>query len=292
VADDRSRLLAGFTADARDAAPAHLADALARLRDAGRAAWPGLPVDDEVLGRFLGARLAAEELGPGAEPLATADLYLACACFTGAPGASEALVRACEPPVRAALARAAPPTEQPEVLQRVWAHLLVADGDTPPRIGQYRGRGSLIAFVRVAAVRLAISASRKQRPSAADELEVQRLADEADDPELQYLKQLYRTEFRTSFTRAFEGLPAAQQLLLRLDIVDHLTIDQAAAVYGRSRTTTGRHLLEARQALARATLTDLQTRLALQPTEVTSIARLVRSQIDLSVQRILIAGEK
>jgi RNA polymerase sigma-70 factor (ECF subfamily) len=285
-------LLAGFTADARDAAPPHLAGALSGLRDAGRGAWPGVTVDDEVLGRFLGARVAAEELAPGAEPLATADLYLACACFTGVPGASEALVRSCEPPVRAALARVVPPAEQAEVLQRVWAHLLVADGDTPPRIGQYRGRGSLVAFVRVAAVRLAISANRKQRPSAADELEVLRLADDSDDPELQYLKQVYRTEFRTSFARAFEELPAAQQLLLRLDVVEHLTIDQAAAVYGRSRTTTGRHLLEARQALASATLADLQTRLALQPTDVISIARLVRSQIDLSVQRLLIAGDK
>jgi RNA polymerase sigma-70 factor (ECF subfamily) len=188
VVDERTRLLAGFTADAREAAPAHLADALAQLRDAGRAAWAGVTVDDEALGRFLGARLAAEELAPDAEPLAIADLYLACACFTGVPGASEALVRACEPPVRASLARLVSPAEQPEVLQRVWSNLLVADGDTPPRIGQYRGRGSLIAFVRVAAVRLAISAHRKQRPSPADELEVQRLADDADDPELQYLK--------------------------------------------------------------------------------------------------------
>jgi hypothetical protein len=80
-------------------------------------------------------------------------------------------------------------------------------------------------------------------------------------------------------------------LLLRLDVVEHLTIDQAAAVYGRSRATTGRHLLEARQALARATLADIKARLALQPSDVVSIARLVRSQIDLSVQRLLVAGE-
>jgi RNA polymerase sigma-70 factor (ECF subfamily) len=292
VVDDRSRLLAGFTADARDAAPAHLADALVELRDAGRGAWPGVTVDDEILGRFLGARVAADELAPTAEPLAIADLYLACACFAGVPGAIEALVRACDPPVCAALARVVPPAEQGEVLQRVWANLLVADGDTPPRIGQYQGRGSLIAFVRVAAVRLAISARRKQRPSAADELEVERLADDADDPELQYLKQVYRAEFRTSFARAFEGLPAEQQLLLRLDVVEHLTIDQVAAVYGRSRTTTGRHLLEARQVLASATLADLRTRLALQPADVISMARLVRSQIDLSVQRLLVVGEK
>lgn len=289
---DRDRLLAGFTGEAREAAPVHLADALIEIRDAGRAAWPGVTVDDEVLGRFLGARVAAEELAPGAEPLATTELYLACACFAGVPGASEALVRACTPPVRAALARVVPPDEQAEVLQRVWANLLVSGGDTPPRIGQYRGRGSLIAFLRVAAVRLAISARRRQRPSPADELEVLRLADEADDPELQYLKQVYRAEFRTSFARAFEGLSAEQQLLLRLDVVDRLTIHQAAAVYGRSRATTGRHLLEARQALARATLADLRTRLALQPDEILSITRLVRSQIDLSVQRLLVAGEK
>ena len=284
---DRQRLLTGF-----GSAPPFVADALLAARDAGRTAWPGLVVDDEVFGRFVGERVAADELAPGAEPLALTDLYLACAAIAGVPGASETLVRACEPPVRAALTRVTPPAEQPEILQQVWASLLVAEEGAAPRLGQYRGRGSLVAFVRVAAVRAAISASRKRRPTTADELEVLQLADDSDDPELQYLKQVYREEFRRSFARAFEALPAPQQLLLRLDVVDQLTIDQAAAVYGRSRTTTGRHLLEARQALAAATLSDLQGRLALQPSEILSVARLVRSQIDLSVQRLLIAGEK
>lgn len=280
-------LIAAYLAGAAaDAAPAGLGNALVAAYDHGRATWPTLVLAEDAFARFLAERVAADEVVSAAPPPA-ADLYLACACSVGLPGASELLIETCGGAVRAALARVLQPAEQAEAAQRVWENLLVA-GARPGRIAQYRGRGPLSAFVRVAAVRMAITELRKRRPVDAEEIDDLRLADGADDPELQYLKQVYRAEFRHSFARAFSALSAPQQLLLRLDVVDQLTIDQAAAVYGRSRTTTGRHLLEARQDLARHTLTDLQNRLALPPSELQSVARLVRSQIDLSVERLLV----
>jgi len=277
-------LIAAFAGPSPDPPPDDLGPVLARICDDGRRAWPTLAVDEVTFCRFLGERVAVERVMARDEPVLAADLYLACACVLGVPSASRELVHACDAPVRAALARILEPADRSEVVQRVWENLIVAD---PPRIGQYRGDGTLLAFVRVAAVRQAISERRKTRPVGADALELLHIADDADDPELQYLKQHYRAEFRRSFATAFAGLPAAQQLLLRLDVVEQLTIDQAAAVYGRSRTTTGRHLLEARQALAHATLADLQTRLGLESSELRSLSRLVRSAIDLSVQQLL-----
>jgi len=131
---------------------------------------------------------------------------------------------------------------------------------------------------------------RRTKPLPADDAEIQRLADDQDSPEVKYLKSHYRSEFRSSFANALERMPAEHQLLLRLDVVDGLTIDQAALVYGRSRTTTGRHLLLARRALAQGTLDDLRQRLSLPPRDVESMARLVRSQLDLSVHRLLAEG--
>lgn len=260
--------------------------ALAALCQEARRAWPDLSVDEGAFCRYLGARLAVEDLAAGAEPLPAADLYLACACVLGAGGAADRFIRAHLGPVRAALARVLRPADLQDAEQRVWQTLLVArDGETP-RVAQYRGRGPLVVFVRVTAIRTAVSQLRRRQPASADD-EVARLVEETDDPELRYLKQRYREEFRRSFATALAALPPPQQLLLRLDVVEQLTIDQAAAIYGRSRTTTGRHLHEARQALARRTLDDLQVRLALDPAEVQSVARLVQSQLDLSVQRLL-----
>ncbi|MGE0550939.1 MAG: sigma-70 family RNA polymerase sigma factor [Kofleriaceae bacterium] len=284
----RPDLIARFVAGAAlDEVPAYLGPALASACAEGRQAWSEFSIDDQAFCEFLGARFAAEELAPEAEPLRIADLYLACACSLGVAGASEQFVRSCDEAVRTGLARIVDAADRQEVMQQVWENLLVAGAEQPPRIALYKGRGPLHAFVRVAAVRLAITLRRKLRPEAADDSEIQRIADASDDPEIQYLKQLYKTEFRRSFATAFAALPPEHQLLLRLDVVDHLTIDEAAAAYGRSRTTTGRHLLEARQALARATLSDLQTRLSLDDSDVHSVARLVRSQIDISVQRLL-----
>ncbi|MGE0871681.1 MAG: sigma-70 family RNA polymerase sigma factor [Kofleriaceae bacterium] len=290
MADPNARpdLIARFLAGATpDEAPAHLGAALASACEEGRRAWPAFSIDDAEFCGFLGARFVADELAPDAEPLRIADLYLACACSLAIAGASDQLVRFCDEAVRMAVARIVDAADRQEITQQVWENLLVAGADHPPRIAHYKGRGPLQAFVRVAAVRLALTLRRKLRPEAADDSEVQRIADGSDDPEIQYLKQLYKSEFQRSFETAFAVLPPEHQLLLRLDVVDHLTIDEAAAAYGRSRSTTGRHLLEARQALARATLADLQSRLSLDDSDVHSVARLVRSQIDISVHRLL-----
>lgn len=288
--DRQARLQAAFLGEpaALAGAPAFVGPALVSLYERGREAFSDLVLDEGAFGQFLGERFAPADLAAEVAAIPADDLYLACACTLGAPAAAGLLMARCRGPVQAALARLLPSAAaQEEVMQRLWQHLLVPGGGSAPRIAQYQGRGTLCAFSRAAALRIALSELRKRRPLVAANDELERLADGADDPEMRYLKRLYREEFRRSFARALAGLAPAQQLLLRLEIVERLTIDQIAVVYGRSRTTSGRHLLEARQELARATLADLRSRLSLAPSEVESVAQLVRSQLDLSVQRLL-----
>jgi len=259
---------------------------LGALCDDARAAWPTLDLTEEAFCHYLGARLVFDEL-TGSEEVPVADLYLACGCTLAVAGAPEQVIRAYRDPVKAAVSRVIGTGDGDGSLLAIWEGLLIPEGDQAPRIGQYKGRGSLLAFLRVAAVRLAMGSVQNTQRLVLDHVEIQRLSDDSENPELQYLKQLYADEFRRSFASALAAMPPAQQLLLRLDVVDQMTIDQAAAVYGRPRTTTGRHLLEARQALSYATLRDLRTRLDLPDSEVASMARLVRSQIDFSVHRLL-----
>src|SRR5580692_611249 len=96
-----------------DAVDSLLQDSVSR----GRAAWPGLPLDDARFVAHLGARVAPASLG-GAH---VEDLFLACACAHGVPGAVEAFERAHAVDVRAVHAQGRaprPPLDELEQLVR------------------------------------------------------------------------------------------------------------------------------------------------------------------------------
>ena len=75
--------------------------------------------------------------------------------------------------------------------------------------------------------------------------------------------------------------------LLRLYHVDDLTIDQVGAIYGVHRVTAFRRITRARERLVAGTRRALQTSLAITPTELDSVMRLIHSQLDISVATYL-----
>lgn len=247
---------------------------------AGRAAWPELEVDDAVLREFVAARLdAARDRA--------ADLVLACACTTGAPAALAAFSATYEDHIRAIIARTvSAEATRDEARQLLHTHLFVSEPGRPPRIASYSGRGDLLAFVRVTAVRVALGLVRKDRPTDDDEDLAAMPAAEAD-PELLYLKELYRGEFRAAFATATEALSPRERTLLRYHLIDGLSIDKLAVVLGVHRSTAARQLADARGALVEHTHRTLMARLKLDRGEVESILRLIESQVDLSVRRLL-----
>ena len=105
--------------------------------------------------------------------------------------------------------------------------------------------------------------------------------------ELDFLKREYRAEFRIAFAEAMTELSAKERNLLRYHFVQTLTIDQIGAIYRVHRVTAFRWLRSARQALVSATRRRVAKRLDVQPAEVDSILRLVQSQLELSVERVL-----
>ncbi|MEZ4444561.1 MAG: sigma-70 family RNA polymerase sigma factor [Polyangiaceae bacterium] len=212
------------------------------------------------------------------------DLYLAAACLTGDTVALDILERDQLRLVPQLIGRIeSAPAAQAEIQQQLREHLLVARGERPAKLTDYVGRGRLTSWLRVVAVRLALDERRRHKPAAAISV------DDAvsDDPELEYLKQRYKPEFQAAIQKALEALEPRDRTLLRMSLVDGLDIDAIGQVYEVHRATAARWLARAREALFKRTKATLEAELGLRPDEFHSLLRLVRSQLDLSVCRLL-----
>ena len=135
---------------------------LGALVEQGRAAWPELALPAPLFVRHL-----ARHAGRGGSPsslreLCVEDLYLACACAHGAPGAAVAFERHQLARVSGFLSRmAAAPDLVDEVKQELRIKLLVPAPGAAPKIAEYSGRGALASWLRVVALRTAIDLRRR-----------------------------------------------------------------------------------------------------------------------------------
>jgi RNA polymerase sigma-70 factor (ECF subfamily) len=249
---------------------------------AGRAAFPGVELAEARYAEFVRERLGAAL--PEA-PIA-ADLFLACACIDGDRRALEAFdagYLALVPQFVARLEASAAGID--ELRQRLREKLFVGVAGGPPKIAEYTGRGRLQSWLRVVAIRSALNEKASHKPeSPASDLD-ERLA--TADPELDYLRQRYRGEFRDAFAAAFAKLEPRDRTMLRLHLVDGLGIDRLAPMYGVHRATAARWLASVRESLFVGTRDALRARLGVSATEFASLVRLVRSELDLSIRRLL-----
>jgi RNA polymerase sigma-70 factor (ECF subfamily) len=274
----------GRAGDAAEIAPARRA-----VFDAGRLRWPAvvLPADGFAAGlaRAVGATDAT------AIAALREEVYLAVACAAGEPHALAAFEQryvARVPEFIAHLRR--PPAFVDEVAQRLREKLLVAGADDRrPRITDYAGRGSLEGWVRVAAVRLAldlIEADGRHGPmrAAPDD----DLFGVTSDPELAYIKQRYLPHFRAAFGGAVAALLPEERNLLRFYVVDQLNIADIGKLFGKSRATIGRWIVDCRERLVQVTRRELAAQLGADSRDVDSLLTVLQSQLDVSLRTVLI----
>ncbi len=268
------------------AAPVDSAATVETLYVAGRAHWPALQVSQEQFQHYLMARAPTAAHGWSLD--SAADLYLACACSNGDPAAYPVFVQTYEGLMRGALRHISGLShELDDAVQLAMHRLLLSSEEGAPKIVQYSGRSELASFVRVVATRVALSMTRKNGRQRTAMVGLGSLEPGEDDPELRYLKDLYREEFRAAFSAAVAQIPARDRSILRYQLVVGLGIAELAAIYKRPRSTIGRHLLEARARLINETHVVLRTELKVTQNELSSILRLVRSSVDVSVKRLL-----
>ena len=163
-----------------------------------------------------------------------------------------------------------------DVLQRVREKLLVGQ----PRIVEYRGRGSLAAWIQVIAIREALMvrrSRRRERPLTDDALVV---AVESD-PALALTKRTHREAFAASFRAAIARLAPRDRTLLRLSFVDAVGTEQLARLYRVHRVTMFRWLCDARARLLDGIRDELAERTGVGPDDIDSLIRAVASSLDL-----------
>lgn len=172
-----------------------------------------------------------------------------------------------------------------EVRQALRVRLLVVAESGRVRIADYAGRGPLGRWVGVAALRVALNLVRGRHVESADILD--ELVSAEADPELHHLKTLYRAEFREALEAALGALPERARAVLRLCHVDGVTMVQLGRLYGVHETTAARWVQRAAADVAEDARSRLMARLSMSPSTLDSVARMVLSNLDLSISRLL-----
>lgn len=258
------------------------APALAELAARGRLAWPSLGVtEDELASHLAGANVGS------LDGLEAEDLWLAAGCRAGRSDALTEFERRVLPQARAALvARRLSPDVVEEALQVLRQRLFVA-ADGPGKIAEYTGRGPLVAWTRMVALRVALNLGRgKGQPAEQEELPSQ-LCAPAAPPELGYVKARYRDAFKQAFEDGFRALSSRERTLLRLNLLDGLSTAKLARVYRADPSSVRRWLAEARKHLLDETRSALGRSVGASDEELESVMGALVTQLEESVRRIL-----
>ncbi len=252
-----------------------------RLFERGRARWPELAVSFDAFARELRPHLATlADLGE--DQICAEDLYLVAVCLQRVPGAVDRFDAYIWPDLERHLrGKKLQPHELVEMRQTLLVRLFVpaAEGE-PPRIAEYTGRGRLLFWVRMAAVRLALNARRDEgRLTSLGDSYLQRAASASSDIELSFIRGRYEADFVEALRAAVTRLSDEQRMLLQFRYREELTSDQIAVVLKTSRVTAHRRVVAAREALAGQVRDGLRARLALSDSGLQTLMTLLSSRL-------------
>jgi RNA polymerase sigma-70 factor (ECF subfamily) len=267
--------------------PAEDLDAILHvIISAAQRTCPTFHVPPDVFVAYLRERLPVDIPQPLALPrMHTSDLYLACACAHGDPQAIAAFDERCLKHLDRVLGKMGLAIDAiVEVKHEVRFRVLVGDRGRA-EIVDFSGRGDLRGWVSVIATRQALQRQfRARREVSMDDDELMQRIVAPDDPELNYVKRIYREEFKRAFEGALRALPEREQTLLRQHYVDGLTLDELASLYRVHRATAARLLARARVLVLEATRERLMSRLGVSSNDLDSILRMIWSRIEISLR--------
>jgi RNA polymerase sigma-70 factor (ECF subfamily) len=258
---------------------------LSSLHARARDAHPDLRLTAEAFADHL-ARCGAAVDGDRDHEHA-ADLYLAAAALNGQPAAVAKLRQSCWP---LALKYLRPFREVSidDVAQELWNALLFGDPGGSPKLRSYSGKGPLGAFVGITAQRLALMRLRRDgadaRLSGRAAAEINALA---SDPELAFIKHQHRDSFQQMLNLALQSLDDRARMVLRMYLIDRLSVERVAKVYGVSQSSVSRWLAKARDTVLTETRRLLSDKLRLSESEFQSLWNILNSELDLSMSRVL-----
>jgi len=264
---------------------------LTELYATGSAAHPDVELDPTRFGTYV-AKCKTPLTGDNGT-LPAGDLFLACAALSGNRTAAWKLRKIALSSIHSYLRRIdLPANSVDDIAEELWGILFEAGADRVPRLARYSGTGSLRSFIGVTARRLALMRCRHEQVVARAGL---RLASEvsalAEDVELNFIAAEYRDSFRQAIESALAGLDQRSRMVLRMRVVENLTVDAIARAYRVAQASISRWLEKARNQVVSETRRLLCERLLLSGAEFDSLWRLVANQLEISVSGVLDLNE-
>lgn len=244
------------------------------------AIWPDVSVSKARFGEIL--EVALEAGGTTLDTIHATDLYLAAGCLAGDKAALQAFERRVMGAVKGAVERASPKGNADDMVQITLEKLLVGP---PPKLAQYTGKGPLVGWVRVVAVREALQVVRATKRDVTSDAEV--IGTSAASVDMKMLKDMHGPSFVKAVNDAIARLTADQRTILRFHARDGLTIDQIAPMLGIHRATAARRLERARADVLEHTKAVLREKHGLSDSEARSLCMALGGQLDMSLGRAL-----
>lgn len=217
------------------------------------------------------------------------DIYLAACCALGDATATVVFDRLYLTFLRP-LVRAAVTTDDDlkELRQQLRIKLLVGDR---PKIGQYRGQGTLLGWVQACATRTALNLKRGHfHRTRSEPTMLERMVSDECNPERQLASRQSRNALSAALARCLAALSAKEKTLLQLFFVDAVSMEEIAPLFGVHRATVARWIGATRTKVLDGVCRAMSAELQATRAEVSSLMGLDRSEIDISVGTILGGG--
>jgi len=260
---------------------------LANALDSCQTEHPELADHSKGLAETLATRVTSDSLDFSS--LALSDLYL---CVATLAGDTAALV-AFEGELRAALTRVGArfrlsDDQCDELGQELLERLLLPSTDRPARLTDFSGKGSLVRWLQAVATRTQLNHMRgkKREILTGDDSMLEAFA-MPSIPGLELNKGRFRRALKTALSTALAGLEAQDKMLLRMAYVEGVRLEGLGRALDVSRATAHRRLSKARETLAIRVEATMSEELSIPKDKLSSIRRLVQSQISISIGRLL-----
>jgi len=260
------------------------------LCDEAEAAWPEFRIPRHIFLAKL--RTVAPSDGTVAfdwTQLCHVDLYLAVACSIGESAAITVFSRRYMSRLSHYLRRFG---DSSELIDDVRANLedkllFSAEVGHPPRIHQYVGRGPLEAWVAMTAQRSLLSMLRSRgsasRSAPADELwELWSAASGLERDE----SHRFADTIRETLRQVIQSLPVRERNVLRLSIVEDVSLSQIARMLNVNQSTVSRAFHACLDKVNEEMRVRLKALHGMRDSEIESVVRDLRSQIDLSLSGV------
>lgn len=256
-----------------------------------RAECPEVALDDAAFIAHLEQVRPLAELAASTS-VAAGDLRLAAGCVAGDPAALALFERRFVPDLRAAL-RTVDPDQSfgDEIVQRLRDKLFVSQGDgaPAPRLLRYSGSGPLGGWLRVVALREAITARRHAWREVPLEAGFADAAHGARTPEQELAHREHASSFQAALRAAIAAQPSRSRALLRYYYSDGVGVEELGAIYRVHASTASRWLAQAREAILVETRRRLAAALAQSESQVESLLGLAKS-LEVSLGTLLRSG--